>query len=239
MDEHRHLADGAGANDAVQVATRRYLSSEHLWSSLHATRRCRAIETELLGKVRVDIEHRTYAMTAVLSAVAFLEALVNETYDDAHDTQHDSGRIAALDGRARGLMAAFWQATRGRDRYVGVLDKYRMALLFAGAPPFDQGANPYQDAELLIRLRNELVHFRPTWHEQGVPDKFGDKLAERFAPSGLLPANDGSPWITRALGAGGAAWAYNTCKAFADAWTDRLGIARAYEADLAAWEQGP
>ena len=92
----RHFADKASIRDSVRIASRQYLSSEHLWASQHAARRCRAIETDLVGKVSVDIEHRAYAMNAVLSAVALLGALVNETYDDAYDTRHESGRIAAL-----------------------------------------------------------------------------------------------------------------------------------------------
>ncbi len=165
-------------------------------------------------------------MTSVLAAVAFLEALVNETFQDAADG--DSSRVSSLSEQCKALMSEFWVASKEGERYVGVLDKYQMALLFAQKERFDRGVNPYQAAADLIYLRNKLVHFRPAWHEQGEPDETEKKLATRFKPSALL-AGTGNPWFPgKALGAGGAEWACTSARSFADAWTERLGIPRTY-----------
>ncbi len=55
-----------------------------------------------VGGVRRTRPHCGYAISAVLSAVAFLEALVNEVFQDAADTSTDaSARIAPLGERLR------------------------------------------------------------------------------------------------------------------------------------------
>lgn len=128
------------------------------------------------------------------------------------------------------IWASFWESV-GNGRY-SLLGKYQMALLLSGAGQFDKGAQPYQDAQLLIDFRNGLVHFRPDWHDSGKKRKF-DSLGDRFHQSGLLSDEDGSDWLTvKALGASGADWALATAKAFADEWTSRLGIPKLYDQDL-------
>ena len=39
--------------------------------------------------------------------------------------------------------------------------KYQLLLLFAGAAKLDPGSEPYQSVDLLIRLLNFIVHYRP------------------------------------------------------------------------------
>jgi len=104
-------------------------------------------------------------------------------------------------------MAEFWKATEAENRYVLVLRKLQTALVFAGKSEMDAGTNPYQDTQLLIELRNRLVHFRPAWQDTDAPAKFGKKLLERVPQSRLLDANSASDWSIRALGSGCAWWA--------------------------------
>ena len=76
-----------------------------------------------MGKTPFDIQHRAYAVNAVLSAVVFLEALVNETFQDAADGH--ASRIAPLDDRCIALMGEFWNASEAGGRYVGILASTR------------------------------------------------------------------------------------------------------------------
>lgn len=100
----------------------------------------------------------------------------------------------------------------------------------------DKGAEPYQSSEVLINLRNALMHFKPTWHDRGAPTKLASMLQTRIQQSGLLAANDGSPWVPiKALGASCAEWAPRTALALTDSWTTHLGIPRTYEVDLSSW----
>jgi hypothetical protein len=222
--------------DFIAISSRHYLSSEHLMTVRRNANRCRQLETELKGKKNIDSEHRSCAITAVLSSVAFLEAFVNETYDDAADTRHLDPRVAGLSEHTRAIMREFWIASDRGERYLSVLAKYQMALVLAGLPRLDEGANPYQDAKMLIELRNLLVHFRPNWHDYDETDKLEQKMKSRFAGSTLQPPGS-RPWFpVVALGAGCAEWAYDTSKALADAWSSQMNLRPNYEADLASYE---
>ncbi len=232
-------AAGFGVVGSVTVSTRHYLASQHLWSALHSARLCSELEAQHAGGAPVPgsfpIEHRARAIDSVLAAVAFLEALVNEVFQDATDTKQGTTnpRIVPLGEQCIALMSEFWKASRQGERYMNVLDKYQMTLLFANKPKLDAGANPYQDAELLIGIRNKLVHFRPEslTHGEGDERKFEKKLAERIIPNALVPGT--SRWFPdKCLGAGCANFACTTIRSLADDWTDRLGLPRSYESDL-------
>jgi hypothetical protein len=112
-----------------------------------------------------------------------------------------------------------------------------MALLFADRPRFDQGSAPYQGANVLVSMRNALVHFKPSWHDDLDPGRLEKTLPLYFGKSTLLSANDGSPWLIWALAAPGAEWAYATARAFADDWMARMGLARVYDVDIASFDE--
>ena len=229
------MAERRGITETLSVASRHYVAGQHLWSARHHSRLCTEFETEKTGKTPFDIQHRAYAVNAVLSAVVFLEALVNETFQDAADG-HPS-RIAPLDHRCIRLMGEFWNASEAGGRYVGILDKYQMALLFADLPRLDPGASPYQDAKLLIGIRNRLVHFRPVFKTAGEETKEETQLKGKFAENALM-AGSRNPWFPdKCLGAGCAQWSAKTSLILADEWTNRLGIPRPYRADNDSWPQ--
>jgi hypothetical protein len=235
-DRSLHVDDNVGISDAAQVASRHYLTSQQLWSARHYGRLCAEREQACTGRANFDIPHRGYAISAVLSAVAFLDALVNEVFQDAADSSNDVGaRIAPLGKQCIALMAEFWNATEAGSRYVDVLTKFQMALLFADTPRLDAGANPYQDAKLLVLLRNQLVHFRPAWTTHGQETKLEKQLSDKFPPNALL-AGTGNPWFPdKCLGAGCAEWAWKSSLALADEWTKRLSLPRAYQSDMDGW----
>jgi hypothetical protein len=229
------MAQQRAVTGSLSVASRHYIAGQHLWSARHYARLCAELETERTGKTAFDIQHRAYAVNAVLSAVVFLEALVNETFQDAADGQ--ASRIAPLDPRCVALMAEFWNASEAGSRYVGVLDKFQMALLFADRPRLDPGAAPYQDAKLLIGIRNRLVHFRPAWQSVGEETKEEAQVKGKFDPNALM-AGTGNLWFPdKCLGAGCARWSWTTSLALADEWAKRLGIPRPYRSDNDSWPQ--
>jgi hypothetical protein len=233
--EQRMVHETIHLTDQVSVAMRHYLAQHHLWTSRHAADRCRELETQLGIRRKRDIEHESFAITSILSGVAFLEALVNETFEDVGDPDYESYRKPALDSNIRKDMTN-WASKK--LRVAGLLEKYNAALRLAGAAPFIQQENPYHDVTLLIKLRKALMHFRPAWHDQGAIDELGNELSKRFTPSSLLPEEDGSPWVpVKALGASGAEWAYRTAEAFADDWIGRLGISENYHEGMAWWEE--
>jgi hypothetical protein len=93
---------------------------------------------------KLDIRHRSYVMGAVLESVAFVEAFINELLQDAADN-HPS-YVNAMPVSWREAWALLWSETR--DGNAPLLLKFQLALIAAGAAPFDRGAPPYQSSEL-------------------------------------------------------------------------------------------
>ncbi len=219
---------------SATVITRHYLASEYLWIAGENARRCRDLEDEYAqvpGHQGTHPRHRAFAIMTVMSAVGFLEALVNEIYADAGDPS--PGRADPLSAPCRELMAEYW---RDADRSASALTKYQMALLFAGRTRFDKGAALYQGANALISMRNALVHFKPSWHDDLDPAGLEKILPTFFGKSALLSAADGSPWLIWALAAPGAEWAQATARTFADAWMGCMGLERMYEVDMKGFD---
>jgi hypothetical protein len=213
----------------VQISSRHYLSSEHLWSSLHHTKIAREIEDAQAPPSRL-LEHRSSVTSCVLSAVAFLEALVNEIFSDAADRRHISPRVAPLNEACRTLMSQTWETLKG-DR-LSILEKFQLALICAGKDKMSTGERPYQDINDLVWLRNALVHFKPAWHDSDAKDSFELRLQHRFLPSPYY-AGTGNAWFPhKAISASAAGWASEYVVKFADDWTSRLQLPQTYRSDL-------
>jgi hypothetical protein len=107
------------------------------------------IENSHHGRPKFDIKHRTYVTNAILSAVSFLEAAINELFQDAFDRRPNY--IGGLTEELRAILADYWEMTELSTRpAISLLDKYQLALRFAGQEPLDKGRRPYQDVDLLV-----------------------------------------------------------------------------------------
>lgn len=209
---------------------RGYFSSYFLWSAQHLSGLAGAIEDRHEGEPRFDIEHRSYVLSSIQTAMAFLEAMINELYQDAHDGHgvDGDGYLAPLLHRTRELMRELWRSTDEGVR-LRLLDKYQLLLRFADREPLNPDENPHQNTSLLIRLRNILVHYRPDDLSADVPHAIERWLRGKF-PDNALMAGSGNPWWPdHCLGHGCSAWSYRTAKALADRVTNELGIRPNYQ----------
>lgn len=140
-----------------RITMRNYFSTYLLWAARDSASKAAAIEDAHTGDSRFDVEHRAYVLGSVISAASFLEAMVNELFQDAHDSHGISG-----------------------DGFERALAKYQLLLLFAEESELDKGAEPYQSAALLVSLRNALVHYRSESVAADVEHRFTKALRGRF-----------------------------------------------------------
>lgn len=221
------IHDSASVSDAVRVTMRNYLSSHHLYASRYAAETATERELELSANAPIfDIRHRGLVITAVMEAVAFLEAAINELYQDAADAYlHHLGGLAS--GQVD-LLAAFWAATDGGRRAKMIL-KYEVALKLCGKPTLDRSRNPTQDVDRLVALRNHLMHYRPEEVGVDISHKLGEDLRGRFVVNKLME-NSGNPSFPDIiLGEGCANWAWRTARAFAEDFASALGLLLHYQ----------
>ncbi len=141
-------------------------------------------------------------------SAAALESRINEIFLFAVDknmnvfNKYDTSKIE--------LLSEVWPSVE----QMPILTKYQIAILLSVNKKFDQGINPYQDADRLVRLRNALFHYKPEWNSalKG-HKKLEDSLAGRFAISPFSHQNDVF-FPKKCLGHGCAAWAVQTTKEF-------------------------
>jgi hypothetical protein len=213
-------------NAVAAVGMRTYPSAYYHWATQPFARLARDIETAHTGNSTFNVEHRAFVANAVLSAVAFLEASINEIFDDVADRH--SGYVDPLTDDCKRLMAGLWDdRTEGRR----FLDKCQLALLCSNSTAFDTGRPPYQDADLLNKLRNRLTHSGAVTRITGNENKLEEALKKKFPSSRLMMGSANPYFPDHCLGAGCAEWAVQSAVGFADEFFRRLKVIPNYQRD--------
>lgn len=205
----------------MDIQMRVYYSSYHLWSARHSAREARRREAELTAPT-FDFRHRAHVTASVISSVAFLEAAINELYADAADNH--LSYVQSLTHSERATLARFWQD--GGDRQC-ILHKYKKALSLLSRAPLP--TVPGQDAALLIRLRNDLVHFKPATRGETSAEELHLALSRRFSNNPLMKGQKNPYFPDHCLGSGCAEWAVQSALSFAAACFGLLDISPNYE----------
>jgi len=210
------------------VLIRVYYSSYHLWATNHFAQLAGEIEDTHSGRSRFDIKHRAYVTNSILSAVAFLEAAINELYQDAFDKH--SGYLTTLPQAIRNLLGDFWAMTEGENKSaISILDKYQLALRFCGKEPFNKGKSPYQEVDLVVRIRNALTHYKPQSLGGDNIHRLEAGLRGKFSENKLM-SGSGNPYFPdKALGRGCADWVVASVRKFADKFFSEIELVPNYQ----------
>ena len=206
----------------VHVSIRHYYSPRLLWTAQHHAELAGELEEALAGGTPFSIEHHGYVLSSIITSVAFLEAMINELFQDAADDHAPAdGYVAPLSEECRRTMAEVWAITRGGR--ISALEKYDSLLRSARAPLLDRKSDTVKDAGAAIDLRNRLIHFRP--EDRSVDDSHAmERIRGKFPDNTLIAGSGNAWWPDHALGNGAAVWAHRSVKALADHVSDAVGI---------------
>jgi hypothetical protein len=77
---------------------------------------------------RFDMAHRSYVVSSVIAAAIFLEAAINELFQDAQDGHGltDDGYLAPLSSQAVAAMAELWAGTDSGSK-LRPLEKWQLS----------------------------------------------------------------------------------------------------------------
>ncbi len=208
----------------VQVLMRAYFSSYHLWAARHFAQLSHDIEDQHSGDPKFDIRHRSYVTNSILSSVAFLEAAINELFQDAFDNH--LGYLESLDKKVVASFANFWRFSGEQDKQspYSFLEKYQLALTIAHLEPFDKSLTPYQNVDLIRKLRNALIHYKPKTTGIDEEHPITDKLRNKFAPNKLMEQSGNPFFPDKCLGYGCAKWAVDSALQFTNEFFNRLNM---------------
>jgi hypothetical protein len=210
------------------IMMRVYFSTYHLWAAEHFAKSAATLESAPGRIPRFDIEHRAYVTNSILSSVAFLEAAINEFYKDIVD-RYDS-YVSPINAESKDVIDVVWEMTEGRNRSpFAILDKYQMALTFCRKEQFSSGEQPYQDADLTIKLRNELMHYKTSTYGGEIQHRLVKHLPGKFAESPLMKGSGNPHFPDKCLGSPCANWAVRSVKKLADDFFEKLDISPNYK----------
>jgi hypothetical protein len=165
--------------------------------------------------------------------VAFLEAFINAVWQDAADSEpgKHTHYTDGISDDAMATMRELWTGKEDAERIVSLLGKYQVALVCAGHQRMDPGDEPFQSGDVLVKLRNVLVHFKPQWHWTDDDLKFVRRLKDKITRELENRQPIGQPWFpNKALGAGCADWACESSIAFARTWHESMGLTHDFDA---------
>lgn len=219
-----------GWKETFNVSSRLYLSLQHIQSAALFARYSGRIEREYDGKFSGELltEYLAYVTASIFTAIAFLEARINEFFADAGEKYGEN----PLDSNTKKLLADKWRPI-SKDYSIKMMDKFDIALTVVRKPVFNRGEKPAQDVALVVRLRNTLTHYEPEWINDVT--KALSMVATKKKPiKGLLGKFSISPLMDeknpyKFLNHGCARWAVESSLAYSDEFYARLGVSAPYE----------
>jgi hypothetical protein len=207
--------------DEVTADTRFSFTAGFVVGAIGMARRAAQIEAIPVDQVDDDVrmDHRSCVVSAVMQAAAAIESEVAEVA--VHGPGHHLG-TNGVDADARAFLQPLAEVI---DDQNPALERYALVLHLLRKPAFDRGAQPWQGAALLMRLRNEVVHYKSRWGAEMSREKLWRSLLDLGHPKPPFRQDGENFFPHRCLSATCATWAARTSVGFIDAFYDHLGVA--------------
>jgi len=216
-------------SESVTVKSRTYLSIQFVQSAAYFTREARGKELSGSHPGKPDYyQHRSYIIGAIWMASGFLEAYINELFSDAAENYREF--LNPLEKEVIDLLGRMWKRGIPRTARYPILEKYEVSLDLAHKKAFDRGVAPYQDVQVMIDIRNALMHCEPEWMLDGSTaplqptdvHKLEKRLKGKFKLNPLTGA--GNPFYPdKCLGHGCAKGCVESSVSLVDEFCERLG----------------
>lgn len=206
-------------NSSATADTRFTFTGQFLEASAMFVRRARALES--LASDQVDdaarCEHRGLVCSVIMQSAAALETEAHETCVHGPGAHLGSN---GTDAAARDFLVPVAEFVDDQS----ALERFDLILHLLKKPSLDRGANPYQSAALVVRLRNELVHYKSRWGAEMERNKL--QAALRSLGHRPPPFSDASMnfFPHRCLSADCAAWSLASVVAFLESFYRALGV---------------
>lgn len=217
--EATDITTGAPIIGKPSLMQRSAMAVQHLIAASRSSRQCREIQDVNRGLPLGPFFDDLIACVSstVMLSVASIEANINEHIEDA-----DKLLPELSDGARREFCDLVSQ--------LPILKKYERVLAIKELPIFDRGVSPYQDVDILIAIRNELVHFHPEWHDrQKRHAKLGKRILYRFKLSPFITEESAVVFPTKFIGHGCTKWAVDSALTFMEQFADLVRLPSRFE----------
>jgi hypothetical protein len=190
----------------------------HLMAAARFSRQCHKIEADHQGQT-IDYffnEIITCCSATIILSVASIEANINEIFFDSANFPEHTEQV---------VRKKFQEIDKGQ-----ILEKYQEALRMRKVKEFEKGKDlEYQHAQVLINLRNALVHFKPEWENaQNKHEKIGDALRGKFKFSPFFSKYE-PIFPKRFISHGCCKWSVETALNLIAAFNRKAGLPNKFE----------
>jgi hypothetical protein len=209
----------ARAIATAEVDVRYSFTAQYLMGSALFARRCAEIERAHPDNPdeATRTEHMALVTAAIMQCAAAVEAESGELTIHGPGSHLGSDR---MDRKAAQVLAPLTEFIDDQD----ALSRFKIILHILNRPPMSEGEQPWQDMETVVKLRNELIHYKSKWGKEMERQKFFKTLQHLrlTRPPFVHPNSNFFPH--QLLGAACAAWVVRTAVAFLNCFYDRMGI---------------
>jgi hypothetical protein len=164
------------------------------------------------------IQHKAFVAGSIMQSVAALEAEVWSLLN--HGIGHHLGSIG-LDNEANAILSIVANSFEKESTIV----KYDLILQLTRNKRLDLGKLLLQDLDLLIKLRNEITHFKSLWTSELERKTFFKTLEKKDpTPPSFYPSTGMNFFPNICLSFRRAKWAVTTSVTFIEFYYNELGI---------------
>lgn len=205
--------------DTVTLDTRYTFTGQYLESSAIFVRRARSIEVGASSQTddSTRCEHRGLVCAVIMQCAAALETEAHEVcaygpgaYLGSNDTDHEAQRF----------LSPIADVIDDQN----TMSRFDLILHLLKKPPLDRGAEPYQSAALVVRLRNELIHYKSHWGAQMESSKLYSALQSLRHEPPTFTNSSMNFFPHRCLSAACSAWALSSVVAFLEHFYSVIGV---------------
>jgi hypothetical protein len=197
--------------------TRYSFTAQFLRGGAIFARRAHEIEASASVSEELRSEHVACVVGAITQAAAALEAEIYEVL--IHGPGHHLGSNG-INATARAFLLPLAETIDGEP----TLRRYELVLHLLQKPALDRGAHPYQIADLLIALRNLLIHYKSRWGEEMERPKVFARLQELKFDKPPFTSQGMNFFPHRCLSGSLASWSVTTGVDFINAFYSNLAV---------------
>lgn len=203
----------------VTADTRYSFAPQFLHASTIFARKATEIEEKAVAEIdeATRAEHRGYVVAAIMQCAAALETEIHEVA--VYGPGHQLG-AGGTDAAARDFLSPCVDMIDGQK----TLCRYEIVLHLLKRPALPRDKEQWGSANLLVRLRNELVHYKSEWGQDlERKNLFKALRAQKIAKPPFI--NENSNFFPHhCLSAARAKWAVKSAVAFLDTFYTHLGV---------------
>jgi hypothetical protein len=230
-------ADLVEATMSVSVSVvakgKKALSPYHVRSACYCINNCKRVESQYItGSTWEESapqysEDTAYAIGAILSVVAFLEASINELYSDIEEERRYGSSIPPIMQEKIVEEWSYLNTKKDTRKGAKMVRKYNVIANCMSKSDLPDN-QVVQDVRAIVTLRNALVHYEPKWQQfepVSADDPYKVNILQGRFPLNPFMANSGNAFFPdKCLGEGCTRWTLDTAMEFHEYFYRVIGL---------------